>query len=138
MSKKKKETQELSACLSEFIKVLNSAVRDRGENFDEVHRMDGLQQDLLHQIELDELDYGGRAKIATQLMRCRQRRRECKDAVELLDPLVELMNSKLGVDFCRQLNEVLGKTRKIEARLESRVYCPRVLIRQVTEDDKSA
>ena len=31
MSKRKRETPELSTCLSEFIKVLNDAVRDREE-----------------------------------------------------------------------------------------------------------
>lgn len=133
MSKRKREIPELSTCLSEFIKVLNDAVRDREENYNEVHQMDGLQQDLLHRIELEDLDYAGRAKVATQLMHCRHRRRDCKDAVELLEPLAELMSSKLGTDFYRQLNEVLGKTRKIEARMTNRVYYPRVLVQSIRE-----
>lgn len=68
---KRKETPELSTCLSEFIKVLNDAVRDRERCYEEVHQMDGLQQDLLHRIELENLDYSERAKVATQLMHCR-------------------------------------------------------------------
>lgn len=134
---KKKNTPELSTCLSEFIRLLSDAVRDREANYDEVHRQDGIQQDLLHQLELDGLKYDGRAKVATQLTQCRQRRRECKDAVELLEPLAELMSSKLGTDFYRQLNEVLGKTRKIESRLENRVYFPRVLVKPLPEDGES-
>ncbi len=135
---KRKETPELSTCLSEFIKVLNDAVRDRERCYEEVHQMDGLQQDLLHRIELENLDYSERAKVATQLMHCRKKRRENKDTVELLDPLAELMGSKLGVDFYRQLNEVLGKTRRAEARMVNRVYYPRVLVQPIRVDGDEA
>ncbi len=128
MSKKKEPPQPpFSSHISEFCKLVESARKDYEWSLKETMRMDGLTQDYLHMLELDGLNYSERAKVATSIMKCRQQRRECKDTVILLESLVQFSESEKGKALINQLREVLGKTRKAEARLENRVYMPRVL-----------
>lgn len=129
MSNKQPRSTEFSTCLSEFIRLLNDATKDYAHSSDEVHRLDLLQSDYLHVLELENLDYGQRAGVAIKIRDCRRDRRRNKNITELLTPITELMQSKVGMDFMRQLNEVLGKTRKIEERSRNRIYWPRVLIK---------
>ena len=89
--------------------------------------MDKLTQDYLHKLELGNLDYKERARVATQLAQCRRSRRECKDTVEVLEPLVQFLESDKGKNLYNLVRETLGKTRKVEERMETRVYIPRVL-----------
>ena len=73
---KVKATPQFSEFISSFCKLMENAQKDYAWNYDEVNRMDRLTQDYLHKLELDGLDYKERAKVATQLAKCRQARRE--------------------------------------------------------------
>ena len=113
--------------ISAFCNLLDSARQDYTWNSDKIVEMDRLTQDYLHSLELDGLNYEGRAKVATQLAKCRQRRREHKDTVQILEPLVQYLDSEKGKQLYNLLREVLGRTRKVEERMETRTYHPRVL-----------
>lgn len=128
--KKKKETPQFSPYISGVCRMMEDAVKDYTWSREEVNQMDRLTQDYLHKLELDELDYSERAKVATKLMQCRQLRREHKDTAEILEPLVQFLDSDKGKNMMNLLREALGRTRKAEERMENRVYHPRVL----TED----
>lgn len=106
---------------------MDEARKDYEWNFEEVNRLDKLTQDYLHKLELDGLDYRERAKVATALSRCRQQRRMCKDTVEVLDPLVQFLDSEKGSNLMNLMREVLGKTRRVEKNMENRIYVSRVL-----------
>ena len=116
-----------SVCLSDFINLVTEAQRDYQWNYDEVNRLDRLTQDYLHELELDGLDYRGRAKVATQIKNCRQLRRASKDTVEVLEPLMEFINSDKGKNLLNLLRETLGKTRRVEQYMETRSYRRKVL-----------
>ena len=118
---------QFSVCLSNFLNLITEAQRDYQWNYDEVNRLDRLTQDYLHQLELDGLDYRGRAKVATQIKDCRQLRRASKDTVEVLEPLMEFINSDKGRNLLNLLRETLGKTRRAEQYMETRSYRRRVL-----------
>lgn len=113
--------------ISETIKIFEDAQKDYQWSRDEISNMDKLTQDYLHKLELDDLKYTGRAKIATQLKRCRQERRAHKDTMEILEPIVQFANSEKGKNLINLLREALGKTRKAEERMQNRIYYPRVL-----------
>ena len=110
---KVKATPQFSEFISSFCKLMENAQKDYAWNYDEVNRMDRLTQDYLHRLELDGLDYKERAKVATQLAKCRQARRECKDTVEILEPLVQFLESDKGKNLLNLVREALGKTRKV-------------------------
>lgn len=124
---KKNEIPNFSENISATCKLLDDAQKDYQWNSDKVVEMDRLTQDYLHKLELGDLKYEERAKVATQLARCRQERREHKDTVQILEPLVQYLETDRGKQLLNHLREVLGKTRKAEERMENRVYFPRVL-----------
>ena len=88
--------------------------------------MDQLTQDYLHSLELDILSYSDRAKLATKISRCRRLRRDHKDMVMSLAPLVDFLKSERGNRMMKDLRETLGQTRKIEKYMETRKYYPRI------------
>lgn len=109
---------------------MDSAQKDYAWNYEQVGRLDRLTQDYLHKLELENLDYRERAKVATALANCRRQRRECKDTVEVLEPLVQFLESDKGKNLLNLVREALGKTRRVEERMETRTYVPRVLGRE--------
>lgn len=117
---------QLSGRLSDFLNQITEAQKDYHWNYDEVNRLDQQTQDYLHSLELDGLDYKGRAKIATQIAKCRQLRRNSKDTVVALTPLVEFVESEKGKNLVSLLKEILGKTRKAEQYIENRTYRRRI------------
>lgn len=127
MAKKQKQKPQFSPYISGFCRLMDDVQKDYAWNYAEVNRMDRLTQDYLHKLELEDLDYKERAKVATLLAKCRQQRRECKDTVEVLEPLVQFLESDKGKNLLNLVCEALGKTRKVEERMETRTYVPRVL-----------
>lgn len=124
---KKCSIPKFSPVISDFVKMMEEASKDYAWNYEEVNRMDRLTQDYLHKLELDNLDYKERAKVATQIAKCRQARRAYKDTVEVLKPLVEFLESDRGKTLYNLVREALGKTRKVEECMETRTYFPRIL-----------
>ena len=122
-----KTTPKFSPSISRFLDMMSEAVDDYAWNEDEVSRLDRLTQDYLHKLELEELPYNERAKLATALRRCRRERRASKDTVEILAPLVDFLDSDKGRSLINLMKEVLGKTRKVEERMSMRTYRNRVL-----------
>lgn len=120
---------KFSYAIGELIDLLENAKKDYYWNSDEVTRLNGLQQDYLHMLELDGLNYSERAKVATKLMKCRQDRRDSKDMVRVLEPLIKFLESDKGRNMMNLMKEVLGKTRRVEKDMENRVYVPRELER---------
>lgn len=118
---------QFSTTISSFCNMVNDAISDYEWNKAEVNRLDRLTQDYLHQLELNNLDYRERAKVATQLTKCRRLRRASKDTVEILEPFVEFIQSDKGKQTMNLMREALGKTRKIEKHMENRTYRYKVL-----------
>lgn len=133
MGKAKEKPPCFSETISAFCKLMENAKTDYSWCHDEVNRLDKLTQDYLHKLELGELDYRGRAKVATAMAQCRRQRRECKDTVEILEPLIQFLDSERGKNLMNLMREVLGKTRKVEKSMENRTYFPRIL----TEEEMS-
>lgn len=116
-----------SSRISDFCKMVTDAKDDYTWNRDEVNRLDKLTQDYLHMLELDGLDYKGRARVATKLANCRRMRRESKDTVEILEPFIAFLDSDKGRNMMNLIRDALGKTRKVEERMENRFYRKKVL-----------
>ena len=129
MSKKKQQNPKFSPTISAFLNMIDQVQSDYAWNSEEITRLDKLTQDYLHILELDSPDYKERAKIATQLQKCRQDRRTSKDTIEILEPLVSYLDTDNGKKAINLMKEVLGRTRKAETKMEHRVYRFRVLDR---------
>lgn len=120
------ETPKFSEMISATLLLLDNASKDYKWNCEQVNIMDKLTQDYLHALELNSLNYKERAKVATKLSKCRMKRRNHKDTARALEPLIEYLNTDRGKNAINSIKEVLGKTRKVEQKMENRVYVPRV------------
>lgn len=125
--KRKQAAPQFSKCLEDFAAMVRRTQSDYAWNAEEVNRLDKETQDYLHKLELEDLDYSERAKVATALRNCRRYRRMSKDTVEVLEPFINFLNTDRGRNLINLTNEVLGQTRKIEERMKTRTYRYKVL-----------
>ena len=121
---------EISTEISAFLKFLERVEKDYAWALQEESKADAESQDRLHQLELLDFSYHDQARIARQLKECRIRRRSMKDTILLYTPIVEFLESEKGKMLIGQLQQVLGKVRKEERRLEERTYTPKVLSKE--------
>lgn len=120
MSRKKSEI------LSDFIKLMNEADRVYDAAYHAVNTEDKLTSDLLHRMELEGTTCGIRSKIATELRINRQDRRYYKDILEEYEPLREFLADERHAKAVKNLEQVLGKLRKVERYHADRTYRPRI------------
>ena len=117
----------LSASFTELLNYLDQSVKDYRYHFDNVHLKDKEIQDHLHEIEFtDYADDHEAAKATFKVQASRRERRASKDAVEVLEPLVDYLASKDGARAFNQSKEVLGKMRQKEKNQQTRAYRKRV------------
>lgn len=124
---RKYQNPDFSESISVVCRMFDDAVKDYEWSKDKIEEANLLTQDYLHSLELDGLKYDERAKLATQLAKCRQERRAHKDTMMILEPLVQYLGTDKGRQLVNLLREVLGKTRRVEEQMKNRVYYPRVL-----------
>ena len=110
--------------IESFLNFLREADEIYKTSYDKVNELDKLTQDYLHDIELGDFDYKGRAKIATKLKETRQARRKYKDVTLTLQPVKEWVQLHKGT--INELQQTLGKVRKEEKALTNRIYIRKV------------
>lgn len=80
-------------------------------------------QDILHELELVQHTHNERGRMAKELVEVRRKRRDAKNAIEVLDPLVQWTTGhKKEIDA---LTRVLGEMRKADNRCKNRLYYKR-------------
>lgn len=80
-------------------------------------------QDILHALELEDMDYHRRAHLAIKLGEVRAARRAAKDLVAAATPIVNWLESNRAV--VKSLEKLLGELRKVEKNAGNRIYTPR-------------
>jgi len=115
-----------SEYLTEHIKFLDQAKEDYNYYYEQVHEKNNAEQDYLHELELTEMTKEELLEHAKKMRENRLERRQAKDAVEVLTPIVEFLESDMGKKSLNQLKQVLGKTRNIETLQPKRTYTKRV------------
>lgn len=122
-----KAKKELSELLFDFLHLLAQVQEQTAEFLEKAQAFDCLQQDYLHQLELEQTNYHSRANIASKLRQCRIDRRDAKNYLEITEPLLTFLNSDRGKVLISQLREVAGRTKKVERTVQQRSYLPRVM-----------
>lgn len=125
-----------SECISEFLNLITEAQSHYKFCSDELNKQDKLTQDYLHSLELDDLKYEERSRLATKLATNRKDRRYYKDRVEELEPIVNFFNDQQNKKMVDKLTQVLGACRKAESYHKDRKYVPRVLKEKVKGGDE--
>ena len=116
---------KVSVIISDFVKFLNDANFSYTYMLEKMSEQEKITQDILHSLELDDLKYSERAKLATKLAAARKQRRIYKDAVEELAPVADFLedNKKLLNNF----GALVGSVRKQEKYHSNRQYYPRIV-----------
>lgn len=116
-----------SEYISEFLNFLSSVESSYNFCLAEMKKQEQLTQDYLHSLELDDLRYDERNKVATKLAMNRKDRRYYKDRVEEYEPIIKFLNDQRNKQVIKQLTQVLGDVRKQEQYHNKRFYIPKVL-----------
>ena len=116
-----------SEYITEFLNFLSSVESSYKFCLAEMKKQEQLTQDYLHSLELDNLKYEERNKVATKLATNRKDRRYYKDRVEEYEPIVKFLNEQKNKNVVNQLKQVLGEVRKMENYHKDRFYIPKVL-----------
>ncbi len=112
-----------SKMISDFLSYLTEAQTENNISADTLKYTDDLSQDILHKLELEDLNYSERAKLATKLRDTRRERRSVKDSLAVTDLVVEWIGENR--DTIHSLQRLLGDVRKKEKCLTGRIYISR-------------
>ena len=91
-----------------------------------VHTQDLLRTDIEHVLELEPQNRDGYAKLARELRDCQRVRRQYKDEISLLEPLVNFMAEPANAQVVGRFAQLIGEMRRKENNLQNRRYVPRV------------
>lgn len=117
------KNEDVGANVEGFLKFLKDASGELYAAKAEVDYCERKTQDILHELEIVDMTYHQRAHLSEELMNVRRQRREAKDMIELLTPLVEWAgNANLVIG---KLQTCLGSIRKSEEKQKNRVYWKR-------------
>ena len=116
-----------SEYITEFLNFLSSVESSYKFCLAEMKKQEQLTQDYLHSLELDNLKYEERNKVATKLAINRKDRRYYKDRVEEYEPIIKFLNEQKNKNVVNQLKQVLGECRRAENYHKDRFYIPKVL-----------
>lgn len=122
---RRKEGEEMNASkeLEQFLDFVNNAESLMDQAIAGQQEAEAETQDILHALELENHSYHEAASLARKLAKVRQTRRQEKDIVAQLAPVVEwLKENDVAV---RRLQRVLGELRKVERNTQNRFYTPR-------------
>ena len=124
-----KQTEKIlpSQILKTFLDFVDNAKADYNFNREAMKNEERITQDYLHKLELEGLNCRERSKIATQLVSNRQARRNYKDAVEELEPIVNFFDDPQNRALIKRMSELLGQIRKVENYHQRRFYAPKVI-----------
>lgn len=114
-----------SEYISQFLNFIEQCKTDSHESIDGISREEKRQEDLLHDIE-NCRNAKERSKLATQLHRCREMRRELKNTQEQTSWIVNFVAAPENKKTFDRMTQVLGNVRRTEERHENWVYNPRL------------
>jgi hypothetical protein len=83
-------------------------------------------QDILHRLELCELEDEDAERLAYKLREVRRQRREAKDRIDQTAPVAAWLEERRTV--VKELERLLGEVRKQERRASDRIYTPKTKV----------
>lgn len=109
--------------LERFLDSLKSAESQLDQATAGQQEAEAETQDILHALELENHSYHEMAALSRKLAEVRQTRRQNKDIVAQLTPVVEWTRENDAA--VRSLQRLLGDLRKVERSTQNRFYTPR-------------
>lgn len=127
-----------SQIIKTFLDFVDNARSEYNFNLEAMKNEERITQDYLHKLELEGLNCRERSKIATQLALNRQARRNYKDAVEELEPIVEFFEDPKNRNILNAMSQLLGQVRKVESYHQKRFYIPKVIEGDIIKNESAS
>ncbi len=122
LTKRAFETPEELESVRDYFKKAEQEYNIQCEIHDD---MDRLTLDLMHKLELQDLNEEEQLEVTKQLKDCREKRRVAKDTTMVLSPVIECMNL---TNILNQLNVSIGEARKAYKKVSNeRHYVPKYM-----------
>lgn len=90
------DNRPVTETISSFLKLMNDIEKQFNAAASEVQKYDLLEQDLLHKLELQQLNAVQLMQLIKNLKQCRTERRYYKDRIETLAPIREFAMNPLN------------------------------------------
>ena len=109
-----------------IVTIYQNVIKDYERNLDDIQRIEGELNDLMHEIEL------GNSKnvcqgylLYKQIRDLRIERRRCKEEVEILKDMYTYLKSQVGQEFKHKIQRIQSDAAKLREVQERRTYKPR-------------
>lgn len=109
--------------VAQAIELFNRSISLYEEAADNLEKTQGATQDILHAIELCELDEDEMLKLVRDLHEIRRIRREAKDFTDIMLPMYNLAYKYR--DVTSELTRIQGEMNRLAQGKENRKYNPR-------------
>lgn len=129
---------QYSQIIKTFLDFVDNARSEYNFNLEAMKNEERVTQDYLHKLELEGLNCRERSKIATQLVHNRQARRNYKDAVEELEPIVEFFEDPKNRSVLNSMPQLLGQVRKAENYHKRRFYVPKAISGDIIKNESDS
>lgn len=93
----------------------------------ELYNKEGERDDLLHEIELSDLNIGERASTYKKLKKVLQERRIIKDKIELIKTIKPYTSKFITKGICAETDATIKNIETLKSNQENRQYTPRVI-----------
>lgn len=93
----------------------------------ELYNKEGERDDLLHEIELSDLNIGERSNTYKKLKSVLQERRVIKDKIELINTIKPYTSKFITKGICAETDTTIKNIETLKSNQENRQYTPRVL-----------
>ena len=93
----------------------------------ELHNKEGERDDLLHEIELSDLNIGERASTYKKLKKVLQERRIIKDKIEIVNTIKPYTSKFITKGICAETDVTIKNIETLKSNQENRQYTPRVI-----------
>lgn len=93
----------------------------------ELYNKEGERDDLLHEIELSDLNIGERASTYKKLKKVLQERRIIKNKIELVNTIKPYTSKFITKGICAETDTTIKNIETLKSNQENRQYTPRVI-----------
>lgn len=111
---------------TQIVTIFQNVINTYEYNEDNIRRIEGELQDILHEIELtNSKDMFSGYKLYKEIRELRIERRKCKNENELLRDMYEYFKGDQAQHFKNKIQQVQGSSTKIANMQENRTYTPK-------------
>lgn len=93
----------------------------------DLYNKEGERDDLLHEIELSDLNIGERASIYKKLKAVLKERRTIKDKLELINTIKPYASKFITKGICGETEATIRNIETLKGNQENRQYTPRII-----------